>query len=139
VKPICLLRCTEVFSTELGIRISFVKILEFRGKGFEPPKQHPPPSVRRWAIGQVKVWTVFLYPENGDIRFLKNIFFSIILHSVTSQWVLVHNIQFTLKLCDVLPSLITSGTDVVNVQDGINLYFASVRIVSCLLRYNGTF
>jgi hypothetical protein len=31
---------TDVFSTELGIRLSFVKILEFR-EGFEPPHTTP--------------------------------------------------------------------------------------------------
>jgi hypothetical protein len=31
----------DVFSTELGIRLSFVKTSEFRGGGFEPPQ--PPP------------------------------------------------------------------------------------------------
>jgi hypothetical protein len=37
----------DVFSTEQGVRLSFVKISEFRG-GFEPPKP-PPPS--RYATG----------------------------------------------------------------------------------------
>jgi hypothetical protein len=35
----------DVFSTEQGIRLSFVKTSEFRG-GFEPPKL--PLSVRHW-------------------------------------------------------------------------------------------
>jgi hypothetical protein len=36
-----LIRLLRIFSTELGIRNSFVKTLEFQGGGFEPP-----PSVR---------------------------------------------------------------------------------------------
>jgi hypothetical protein len=31
----------DVFSTGLGIWLSFVKIYEFRGRGLEPPKPHP--------------------------------------------------------------------------------------------------
>jgi hypothetical protein len=32
----------NVYSTELGIRLSFVKTLEFRGVGVEPPKPPQP-------------------------------------------------------------------------------------------------
>jgi hypothetical protein len=43
VKPV-LLGFTDVFSTELGIWLSFVKTSEFRGVGvvFETPKPRPP-------------------------------------------------------------------------------------------------
>jgi hypothetical protein len=40
----------DVFSTELGIRLSFVKISGFQG-GFEPPK---PPSVCHCQVGRRK-------------------------------------------------------------------------------------
>jgi hypothetical protein len=36
-----------VFSTELGIQLSFVKTLEFRWWGGGPP---PPPLVRHWYV-----------------------------------------------------------------------------------------
>ena len=45
----------NVFSTELGIRLSFVKTSEFRGE-FEHPKPPPhphPPSVRHWLTAQM--------------------------------------------------------------------------------------
>jgi hypothetical protein len=43
----------DIFSTELGIRLSFVKLQNFGrgGGGVEPPKP-PPPSVRHGLKGQ---------------------------------------------------------------------------------------
>jgi hypothetical protein len=41
---------TDVFSTELGIRLSFVQTLEFWGGFLKPPTQTPlPPSVYLWV------------------------------------------------------------------------------------------
>jgi len=49
---------------------------------------------------------------------LKSPYFSISLHNVTSQRTLVHETQTTLKLCEILPSLITSGTNAVSGPGG---------------------
>jgi hypothetical protein len=46
---------TDVFSTELGIRLSFVKTSEFRGGAFETPK---PPPLGTPLHGNILHWTL---------------------------------------------------------------------------------
>jgi hypothetical protein len=53
---------TDVFSTELGIRLSFVKTSEFRGGGgFEPPKN--PLGTPLYS----KVLKSAVFKENGHV------------------------------------------------------------------------
>jgi hypothetical protein len=49
----------DVYSAELGIRLSFVKTSDFWGRGgggggegLNTPPPNPPPSVRRWYYGE---------------------------------------------------------------------------------------
>jgi hypothetical protein len=53
---------TDVFSTELGIRLSFVKTSEFRGVGVKPPTT-PPPQALGTPLRDTpicgKYWTVY--------------------------------------------------------------------------------
>jgi hypothetical protein len=69
---------TDVFSTELEIRISFVKTSEFRGRGeeFEPPNRYATGhTLKRHAVpnhttirAEQKLWEVRFYSDSSATK-----------------------------------------------------------------------
>jgi hypothetical protein len=77
---------TDVFSTELEIRFSFLKTSECRGRGVvEPPNPPPPPLVRHWSVISKKSLLQFR-TEDDEINSLP----------ACTKWV---SLYWTIQLC----------------------------------------